>query len=354
MLQHADVEFAMRLQRVYEAAVHAIEKLGVLDLVKYEESPLDASADLSLWETVAPLVASTLADVNALLLEMRAQFPESAIVIDPTENEIDRLIQQSLGELQGLVIAFGRQVRDPSVVGDRWNLAGELQNVRSAFRQRIGRLVFETAQQLGDCRRGDVDPSHVDAVSSAVVIRSTGADLSRLMIARIQKVNEAELQDTPWHAAQIEKELDAFGRTAAWRLLQAAEKKAVLEFRNEIRAIANAPPVEQQLLTNLLVPFTQLVARLEGDVVKSLLREHDQEVRAQVGVALEQALAAATFDGAVAAFGRAAQQAQSLYGRNGEFDVFLRKVKRTVLSEESLPIEVEVFLMLLGTLEESM
>ena len=54
-----DVRFADRLRHVAEAAARAIGKLGELDLVKYEDSPIEASADLSLWEELAPVVGST-------------------------------------------------------------------------------------------------------------------------------------------------------------------------------------------------------------------------------------------------------------------------------------------------------
>jgi hypothetical protein len=346
--RHANGEFAHRLEQVCDAAVHAIARLSELDLVKYEESPLEASADLSLWETVAPVVGSTIADVNALLENMRARFPESEIVIDPTENEIDRLVQQALSEMHAKVIAFGMQIRDPSVVGDRWNLAGELQRVRSLFRERIGLFLFESMQQLGDCRRAEVDPSYVEAVKSALLIRSTGADLNRLMTSRIVKVSEAEAQDVPWHAEQIVKELDAFGRTSAWRALQAPQKKAVLEFKNSILSLAKLNASQQAELLSLLIPFAEVVSGFLDGSSQALLQQHDQEVRAEVGVSLERALSLEVFEEAASAFEAAVGKAQALYGRNGEFDTFLRKVKRTVPSRESLQAEVEVFLLLLS------
>jgi len=41
-----------------------------ISLIKYEDAPIDASADLSLWEELAPVVGSTIADVNALLSDL--------------------------------------------------------------------------------------------------------------------------------------------------------------------------------------------------------------------------------------------------------------------------------------------
>ncbi len=232
-----DVEFGDQLRRVHEAAARAISKLGELDLIKYEDSPIDGSADLSLWEEVAPIVASTIADVNALLAELTAQFPSGAFLAHERRVKVDGYMQLAARELREAVAALGMRIRDPSVVGDRWNLIAELQMFRFQFRDRIGALVFETASALAECRRREVDPGYDDLLASTLIVRSTTADLRRLMHSRIQKVSEAAAEDVEWNAQQLEKELNAFGRTAAWRAIRAQDKKVVLEFRQQLKEV---------------------------------------------------------------------------------------------------------------------
>ncbi len=64
------------------------------------------------------------------------------------------------------------RMRDPSVVGDRWNLITALQTFRFRFRDRIGAMVFETAQQLGECRRREVEPGYDEALGATLVVRA--------------------------------------------------------------------------------------------------------------------------------------------------------------------------------------
>jgi hypothetical protein len=339
----------MRLARVLEAAARAIDKLGDLDLVKYEDAPIDASADLSLWEELAPVVGSTIADVNALLAELAAQFPEGELGVDPKQTAVDTSLQKGAHELRGGVTDFGMRVRDPSVVGDRWNLIGELQSFRYRFRERIGALVFEVSQHLGDCRRRDVDPGYDEELAATLVVRSTTADLRRLMRARIQKVGEALPEDVEWNAQQIEKELNAFGRTAAWRALRAQDKRAILEFRTRLKEISR-PDLGKLDLLSLLEPFVEFCDNFEAINRRELLVQHDQEVLATMGVTLERAINAASDADSHQAFVEALGQAQAVYGRNTDFDTFLRKLRKTPPTPETVRGEVEQFLVLMANL----
>jgi hypothetical protein len=241
------------------------------------------------------------------------------------------------------------RVRDPSVVGDRWNLIGELQSFRYRFRERIGALVFEVAQHLGDCRRRDVDPGYDEELAATLVVRSTTADLRRLMRARIHKVSEALPEDVEWNAQQIEKELNAFGRTAAWRALRAQDKKAVLEFRTRLKEISR-PDLGKLDLLSLLEPFVEFCDNFEAINRRELLVQHDQEVLATMGVTLERAINAASDADSHEAFVEALGQAQSVYGRNVDFDAFLRKLRKAPPTPETVRGEVEQFLVLMANL----
>ena len=346
-----DTSFAERLRHVHEAGARAISKLGDLDLVKYEDSPIEASADLSMWEELAPVVGSTIADVNSLQAEIEVHFNESAAdeAIDPRQIDVATSISHARGELRQAVMEFGMRVRDPSVVGDRWNLIAELQSFRFRFRERIGTMVFETASRLGECQRSDVDPGYEEALAATLVVRSTTADLRRLMRARIQKVSEAVAEDIEWNAKQVEKELNAFGRTAAWRALRAQDKKAILEFRQRLKASLSESMTKSELLL-ALEPFVEFVDGFAGINSRELLIQHDQELTASVGVVLERSMSAPTYEEGVLAFNEAVGLAQALYGRANELDAFLRKVRKTQPAPEALQPEVEQFLVLLSNL----
>lgn len=344
-----DTAFAERLRRVHEAAARAISKLGDLDLVKYEDSPIDGSADLSLWEEVAPVVGSTIADVNALLAEVSINFPHGELITDQRQGELDQLIQQAAAELQQEVANFGRRVRDPSVVGDRWNLIAELQTFRFQFRNRIGAMVFETASRLGDCRRQDVEPGYPEALKSTLLVRATTSDLRRLMHNRIQKVSEVPADEVAAQCQQVEKELNAFGRTPAWTALRAQDKKVILEFRATLRGVMR-PTVSKVELLQVLEPFVEFVDTFGQINDRDMLVEHDREALAGLGVALERGTNAGSGTDALAAYHEAIKIAQALYGRSAEFDALLRKARKTEHNEATARDDLEQLLGSLGNL----
>jgi len=344
----ADPALSARLQRVMEAASRAVGQLGHLELVKWEEdAQVDATADLSMWEEMAPVVGNTIADVNALVAEMEEQFPLGELSMDDRESAIEETVQGAATELKQMVTEFGMAVRDPSVVSDRWNLIAELQSFRFKFRDRIGSMVFDLASRLGDCKRADVDPGYDDLLSSTLVVRQTTADLRRLMHARIHKVSEAPPEEVEANALQIEKELNAFGRTAAWRVIRAQDKKTILEFRTALKAMT-APGMGKIDLLTLLEPFVEFVDSFEQVNERDILVQHDQDVMAQVGVVLERAMNAMNHDEALAALTEAVGMGQTLYGRSPDFDAFLRKLRKTQLTPDTLKNEVEQFLILLA------
>jgi len=343
----ADPALSARLQRVLEAGSRAIGQLGHLELVKYEDSPVDATADLSMWEEMAPVVGNTIADVNALVAEMEVQFPLGELSMDDRESAIEETVQNAATELKQMITEFGMAVRDPSVVSDRWNLIAELQSFRFKFRDRIGSMVFELAQRLGDCTRAEVDPGFEELLTSTLVVRQTTADLRRLMRARIHKVSEAPPEEVEANALQIEKELNAFGRTAAWRVIRAQDKKTILEFRGALRTMT-APGMSKMDLLMLLEPFVEFVDAFEQVNDREMLIQHDRDVMAQVGVVLERAMNALNHEEAVTAFTEAVAMGQMLYGRSSDFDTFLRKLRKSQHTPDTLKNEVEQFLILLA------
>lgn len=353
LLGEPDKDFAARVHMVCVAAARTIAAMGELDLIQYEEPEVDGSADLSMWEKVAPIIGSTISEVNTLGAQIEASFPPGELLVDPKQLNVDAAMQACGAELKSEVMNFGMRVRDPSVVGDRWNLIVELQIFRFRFRDRIGKMVWEVASAFGECKRREVEPGYDEALASTLVVRAMTADLRRLMRARIHKVGDAQPSDMLAQAQQMEKELNAFGRTAAWRALRAQDKKGILEFRFKLRSMlaTGAEPSKLEIL-ELLEPFVEFVDGFAGISQREILVQHDQEVLAQVGVALERAMSVEAYDERLAAFKAALDVGQTLYGRSVEFDVFLRNQRKGLPAPEALPEQLEQFLVQIAGLSQ--
>jgi hypothetical protein len=336
-----DVPFAERLRRVLAAGARAISKLGELDLVAFEETlPEETSADLSMWEQVAPVVAETLANVNALLKEIDNDFPDGEIAIEDRQDAMLEIVRTFCVSMAGEVTQFGLRVRDPAVVGDQWNLITELQSFRFRFRNHIGNLVFDVASRLGPCRRSEVEPGYQEALDSTLLVRSTTADLRRLMHSRMVKVAEAGPEDVEWHVKQIERELSAFGRTPAWRALRAQDKRVITEFRRQLMKLLGAQATKVDLLQRL-EPFVDFCDDFALISQREMLLEHDRELEASMGVLLERGLTSSRMVDRLAAFNEALRLGLALYGRDPDFDAFLRRLRKVPASEETATLELD-------------
>lgn len=354
--QIPDRAYAGKLRKVYLAASNAISRLSDLDLVKYENASVETSADLSFWEEMAPVIRDTVVDVNGLLLVIREQFPahppgglgatlhraveEAGGQVDVRRaQEAEAALQEAAQQLAHQVTHLGEQMRSPSVVSDRWNLLANLEEFRTRFREQIGSMVYATAAAFGEVHRKDVVPFYKQEVTTAVVLRSTLADLNRIVGSRLERVREAEPEDVQWNAQQMEKELDTFGRTPAYRALRAPDKRQVIEFRQKLADLALRPSAPKKDLLALVEPFAGLIQRLATAEASELLRTHDIEVCASCGVKLERAqqLLATDPAGAAALLAEAGAEAKALYGRESELDAFLRAVRKKPLGSLSGP-----------------
>jgi hypothetical protein len=347
-----DPDFGARTHMVSLAAGRAISAMGELDLIQYEEPDVDGSADLSMWETVAPIIGSTISEVNTLCAQIESSFPPGEFLVEPRPLAVNETFQSAARELRSEVMNFGMRVRDPAVVGDRWNLITELQIFRFRFRDRIGKMVWDAAVAFGECKRREVEPGYEEALASTLVVRAMSADLRRLMRVRIHKVSEASPLEMLAQAQQMEKELNAFGRTAAWRALRAQDKRGILEFRYNLRQLITAGSPSKIELLSLLEPFVDFVDGFGGISKREILVQHDQEILASVGVVLERAMNSADYDERIVAFKEAVDSGQTLYGRSPEFDVFLRNQRKGLPQPEALPEQLEQFLVQIAGLSQ--
>jgi len=343
-----DRSFAERLRRVYAAAAQAVARLSDLDLLRYEATTVDDSPDLSLWEEMAPVIRDTVVDVNALLNVIREQFPQgkegpgslvggglAANLEARKMRDAAELLQGWMMQLAQGVTQLGEAMRNPAVMSDRWTLLAEIQRLRARFREQMGSLVYESASVFAPVSRQQVAPGYEADVKAAVMVRAIVADLARLMTLRLQKVREAAPDTVSANAQQLQSELDAFGRTAAYKHLRAQDKRKLVELRGRLGPLVANPGLQRDELVGMVEELEAFVRSLSNVNQRQLLITHDREVWAGCGVRLERAQELRNSDpaGAARALAEAAASAQALYGRAPGLDAFLRKARKGSLAQ---------------------
>lgn len=318
----ADRGAAARLLRVYSAAADALAGVVDLDLSRFEVAG-DDLADLSVWEELAPTLMRMVGDMNTLVATAREQ--AQAPSADPAAQGALSAIREHLAPLSAEIVKLGEIIRSPSIVSDRWTLLTELQGARARFRHLIGEVVFRSAVPLGAVNRSDVIPGWAEEVKTAVALRAIGADFLRLMSARKKQFDEATREDLQWNAQQLAREVNSFASTVAYRSLRAQDKRPLVELRVFLDALAadrHPDPVELGRMIDALIQWTGGLAEVNK---RQILVDHDREVWAAAGVALERAQAAPSGPSVAGV----AASAMSLYGRDPALDVFLRKARKT-------------------------
>ena len=359
-----DRDLAPRLRRIYLAAGGAIANLSELDLLKYETSGVEESADLTLWEEVAPVIARTVIDVNELLAVIREELdPESesgiAGLLNEAVEEASRefepekyrrnqeaiaSLKRSSEDLSAQIVALGNRVRSPDIVSDKWNLIAEVQSFRSRFREEIGNLVFKSVSCFAEFHPKEIIPGYGDELKAALTVRTTVTDLSRVIAARAEKIRNAEPEDLQYEAQQLLGEMDLFGKTPGYRALRAHDKQQVLRYRARLGEMALNPLPTQEELIEEVEPFVTVVDSLRGVNQREILRAHDRELWASCGVKLENAerLLSGDPESAARAIAMAVALAQGLYGRSPELDAYLRRARKAQLTREPAALKAEL------------
>ncbi len=337
-------ELAERLERVYRAAALAIDRLGHLNIVKYEPTTLEQTegADLSLWETMAPAIRDTVVDVNALVSAVREAFPPPAeaprteawepppaSADERLAQEVEAVLNACAERLSKRVADLGQRVRRPEVVSDPWALMAELQAFRADFRSQMGDLVYLTAAAFADVQREQVVPGYQAEVSSAVALRGSVADLRRSLLAKLEKAASAPPRELPLHARRLEETLAAFAAMPASLTMKTRDKRQLVELREHLRALASQPELSAPELRARVEPFLGELGRMGAELTQRLLTAHDRAVWTACGARLEQASLHLFLGspGAARVVREAVMAATALQGRAPAFDAFLRKVR---------------------------
>ncbi|PTL81628.1 hypothetical protein [Vitiosangium sp. GDMCC 1.1324] len=350
-------ELAARLERVYRAAALAIDRLGHLNIVKYEPTTLQeaAGADLSLWETMAPAIRDTVVDVNALVSAIHEAFPPPAeaarsdtwapppaSVDERLEREVEVVLHTSAGRLSRRVADLGQRVRRPEVVSDHWALMAELQSFRADFRAQMGDLVYLTAAAFTDVRREDVVPGYQTQVGAAAALRGAVADLRRSLQSKLEKAVGVTPSELPGQVRRMEESLAAFAGMPASLTMKTRDKRLLVELRERLRELASSPAPTPGELQARVEPFLGELGRVGAELTQRTLAVHDRAVWAACGARLEQAAMHLFLGspGAERVVREAVETAEALHGRAPVFDAFLRKVR--VATEQSFEDEAQL------------
>jgi hypothetical protein len=368
----ADKDFGTRLGKVFAEAVKTIQGLGELGLGRYEDLAETGVPALELWEEVAPVIRSTVMDVNRLLSTVQQLFPEEAQggiadLIDetlesPEEATAEGLLRRRKQEarhhirvvtnaLVNEISNLGERIRSPSVVSDRWNLLTDIQEFRGRFRTAVGDLIYLTALAFAPVSREEVVSGFAEEIRESIASRRSVTDLARLMSVHAARFAAASAGELPGLLEGLTRDLDAFGHSRAYALLRTQDKRRFVELRALFHGPGTGDAAAMKATVSELSKLTQGLSHINK---RSCLIEHDRQVFACCSVALEQAEASNPERPSDAAklFARSVSLAGDLYGRHPSLDAYLRKSKKRDLARlggSELAFELELFRGLLVT-----
>ncbi len=364
-----------RFELFFAASTEAIDALSDLDFSRYEKEEI-GTADLSVWEALAPVVRDTLVDVNKLLSVSRAQFPElaeaapddsdaafdemfgepsaapvvrkpakRAAPVSPARAAVDA-IQAIASSLAREVTAFGEGIRKPVVMADRWNLLAHLSEFRGKFRAGIGEMVFQAAGAFSDVKKEQVVPGYREDIDEAVRLRRLLAVLSSVVRAENTRLQEEGPAEARLRSLRLVRDVETFRRSEGWTSLRAADKRSFIEARAELAKLANDPSSKPRALKLAVEGLDKFLDSLSIINRRETLSVHDREALAASALHLEKSEGALGVEPARARFELAAAlaAAQRLYGRDRDLDGLLRSARRIdamTLAPDSIPQVIE-------------
>ena len=334
-----DQTLCARLTRVHHAATRAIDQLASVNLVTLEPVE-DNTADLSLWEEMAPAVRDTVQQVNSVCDVIDEEFPEhttrsgvfSAETSDDRAEAESALVFRAVAlHLKHDVTHVGSLLRRPELVASPWALLGELQRIREEFRKRIGDAVYLSAAASGVVRRDEVVPGAAKEVQRALLYRTTVADLRRSVSARLEYGKSDGLKT----AQALLTDFELFTSMPGWRYVRAEPKRQMLMVKRELKKLIAKGPVQTSMLSALVEPVMSGLSELAAELSLVMLASHDRTVWAELTMKLEQVMLHMRLDtgGASLPLAAAATTAEKLRGRDERFDSFLRLLRKEPVDE---------------------
>lgn len=278
----ASIEDPVLRSRVTEAILvcdDALEVVDALDLAPHELATHDIPS-LSMWNALAP-------DARNILLAMRGAsqrllelfppppdqeiFETSSVDIDldqafedmaqgrtpppirdsrdqmiddivegvstsQTFDDVGRAIAILAGMLQTDFLSFGERLRSPAVVGDRWYLLSELQEMRQKCSQCFEAVV---ATVLKACTHEDLEqvlPRYQSAVRRAQQLRTEVVKLASMVATLNHQAKECGLGDLRMIRQALITSLNEFAESGTYAFVRPLDKQQMITFRRLLLA----------------------------------------------------------------------------------------------------------------------
>lgn len=288
-----DRELASRLMDVLVAAARTMERLAAINLVALEpQEATEGSADLGLWEKMAPAVGDTVVALNELVAVIDGTFPpikkKTLFFGDELEARAEFEAAAAFRAIAPLlrreVTEVGALIAQPELLSSPWRLLGELQRLRAESRTRVGDAVYLSAGALGAVARDEVVPGWAQEVLRATSFRATGSTVRHTISQRLELSTDGSVL-----AENVDQDLDVFTSMPAWRHVKVETKRAMLALRTELKEAAASGDASVDSVKLLVVPMLDVLAESAAELSRAVLRVHDRQVREVVLRRIEQA-----------------------------------------------------------------
>jgi hypothetical protein len=357
-----------RVTRLLLASAEAILKLADLDLVRHESDEEQGGHTLALWEELAPVMGSTIEQVNDLIDGASYEFPpppESELEDDlddafgpstgaqkhkdmaplSTEQEIAAQVAAVCSGMRRDVKNLGERLRSPQVMRDPWMLIGELLEFRGRVRAALGELIFQIACFVAEVDREDVVPGYAWELESSIVVRMATSNLAFLFRGHTKRIGASSDERIIAALQDALKDLHAFSRTRALPALRTSDKRIFLETRATLYRLVKATPIRARDIKQSVENMARFLDSMSVVSRRENLRLHDRAQLARVSRHVEAAQMNVTTPEVMRPELKSALEAAwRLYGRDVQLDAYLRAQRHFPadwLYEAEIPLELE-------------
>jgi hypothetical protein len=288
-----DVNLQGRLGNVFTVAAHAINQMRDLDLAQYEIESSDETQNLEMLEAVAPVLASTVMEVNALVKAVGESFPPDQRLTNGGVDDAERaeqavdILRTRSRALHSQVMQLGIQLRSPRAVADRWNFLNHLQTARGRLRWGIGEMVADAASVYAEVAKAAVIPEYLIDIDAAVALRRTLHRFASGLRRQLDPIEHGSSESLPQLIATLFATMEALRQTQTWRQLRAPDKLEFIKFRSQLESISTKGATRGETLNAIkgFLSFLELLGAVLNQ--RETLRMHDHACLADLTAQLE-------------------------------------------------------------------
>lgn len=358
----------------------ALEVVDALDLTPHELST-DDLAPLDMWNALAPDARNILLGMRSASERLLALFPAppevelpdtSTVDVDldkafdameqgdlpepirdrrdreideivdgvstsHTFEEVGRAISALAGMLQSDFVSFGQRLQNPAVIGDRWFLLSELQEMRQKCSQCLEAVVATVLKAFAKEDLETVLPRYRSAVRRAQQLRVAVTDLTLdvgLLNEQAARGSEGDLRAIR-HALILR--LNEFAEDGCYLHVRPLDKQQMITFRRFLAA-AEVKPETMTELRRSVEGFAKFLEVMWAINDREVLTRSDKGHLQTVSMLLESE----------EEVGTTADDLNAVYGRDPELDTLIRQLR------EGISLEPEALLSVVNRVQASM